>query len=144
LHNYNMTGHLIFVKTYFERAEKRKSLMKCDQCVIKTAVPAARRVTKKIASLRFHPLCRDRTSGKLRMPAMKPASKGEVLSFLQTSDSGSGIFRSLTEMMTTRSGHRQRAVPLTHPTPMPCETRLRMVASLTASWTMRGDLKPPR
>jgi 3-oxoacyl-ACP reductase-like protein len=30
---------------------------------------------------------------------MKPAIKGDVLSFLQTRDSGSGIFRSLTEMV---------------------------------------------
>ena len=31
----------------------------------------------------------------------------------------------------------------THSTPMPCDTRLRMVTSFKPSWTIRGDFKLP-
>jgi hypothetical protein len=84
------------------------------------------------------------TSGKRRTSAMKLVSKGEVLSLLHARDIGNGIFRSVIDRITTCFGHRQRAVSLTHPTPIPCDTRLRMVASFAASWTTRGDFKPPR
>src|SRR6266851_6410127 len=60
-----------------------------------------------------------RTSGKRCTSAMKFASSGEVLSLFHASASGNGMFRSATDRMTTLSGHRQRAVPFTHPTPMP-------------------------
>src|SRR4029077_18310038 len=74
-----------------------------------------------------------RTSGKRCTSEMKFASSGEVLSLFHASASGKGMFRSATDRMTTLSGHRQRAVPLTHPTPMPCDTRLRIVASFRPS-----------
>jgi hypothetical protein len=64
---------------------------------------------------------------------MKLASKGEVLSFLHTSANVRGMFKSTTGKMTTDSGHRQRAVARTHPTPMPVDTRLRIVGSFTPS-----------
>src|ERR1700723_1914526 len=74
-----------------------------------------------------------RTSGKRCTSPMKLASKGEELSLLQTRASGSGTFRSATDMMATLVGHRKRAVPSTHPTPKPFATRLRIVASFNPS-----------
>jgi hypothetical protein len=74
-----------------------------------------------------------RTSGKRCTSPIKLASKGDALSLLQTRASGSGRFRSTTDMMTTLFGHRQRAVPSTHPTPKPFATRLRIVASFNPS-----------
>jgi len=74
-----------------------------------------------------------RTSGKRCTSAMKFASSGEVLSLFHASASGNGMFRSATDRMTTLPGHRQRAVLFTHPTPMPCDTRLRIVASFRPS-----------
>ena len=50
---------------------------------------------------------------------MKFASKGEVLSLLHARASGKGMSRSAMDMITTPSGHRPRAVPLTQPTPIP-------------------------
>ncbi len=81
----------------------------------------------------YQPLLTARTSGKRRTSAMKFTSKGEVLSFLQTSAKVRGMFKSTTGKMTTDSGHRQRAVARTHPTPMPVDTRLRIVGSFTPS-----------
>jgi len=66
-----------------------------------------------------------RTSGKRCTSAMKVASKGEILSLLQARAIGNGMFRSVTDRMTTCFGHRQRAVSFTHPMPIPWETRLR-------------------
>src|SRR5258708_11284042 len=74
---------------------------------------------------------------------MKFASKGEVLSFLHTSARVRGMFKSTTGKMTTDSGQRQRVVARTHPTPMPVDTRLRIVGTLTPSSTMLGDFQPP-
>src|ERR1700693_2394371 len=72
---------------------------------------------------------------------MKLASKGEVLCFLHTSANVRGMFKSTTGKMTTDSGHRQRAVARTHPTPMPVDTRLRMVGSLTPLLNDMGGLQ---
>ena len=74
--------------------------------------------------------------------------QGGGIVFLQTSDSGSGIFRSLTEMITTRSGHRQRAVPLTHPPSMTISVpvmaeALSDAANATSSLTSSGRLGRP-
>src|ERR1700723_885042 len=73
------------------------------------------------------------TSGKRCTSAMNLVSKGEELSFLQTRASGSGTFRSTTDIIATLVGHRKRAVPSTHPTPKPFATRLRIVASFGPS-----------
>ena len=51
------------------------------------------------------------------------ASRGEVLSFRHARASGNGISWSITDIVTTLSGHRHRAVPFTQPMPMPCDTR---------------------
>jgi hypothetical protein len=82
---------------------------------------------------RLQPVLTARTSGKRCASATKLASKGDLLSFLQASQartSSSDTFKSTTDVMTTLLGHRQRAVPRTHPTPKPVATRLRIVASL--------------
>jgi hypothetical protein len=60
-------------------------------------------------------------------------SSGEALSLRQTSDRTRGIFRFVTLRITTLFGHRQRAVSLTKPTSMECETRLGIVASVPPS-----------
>src|SRR6266478_7618906 len=73
------------------------------------------------------------TSGNRRTSATNRASNGELLSLLQTRDIGNGKFRSTTGRMSTPLGHLQRAVPLTKPTPIPWDTRLRIVASFSAS-----------
>ena len=73
------------------------------------------------------------TSGKSRTSVTNLASNGEALSFLQTRANWRDTFKSDTGNTTTPLGHRQRAVPLTNPTPSPCDTRLKMVASFTAS-----------
>jgi PAS domain S-box-containing protein len=74
-----------------------------------------------------------RTSGKRRTSPTKCASKGEVLSILHARAKLRGMFKSITGKTTTVSGHRQRAVPRTHPTPNPLDTRLRIVASFSPS-----------
>jgi hypothetical protein len=61
------------------------------------------------------------------------ASNGGTLSFRHTSAKGNGKSKSITGSKTTPSGHRQRVAPLTNATPSLHDTRLRMVASLTAS-----------
>src|SRR5258708_1153581 len=71
--------------------------------------------------------------GKRRTSPIKFASKGEVLSRLHARAKFRGIFKSTTGRTTTVSGHRQRAVPKTHPTPKPLDTRLRIVASFSPS-----------
>ena len=70
---------------------------------------------------------------------MNFASKGDVLSLLHARTSGRGISKSITGKMATVSGHRQRADSRTHPTPKSVATRLRIVASLSPYWTIRGD-----
>jgi hypothetical protein len=84
------------------------------------------------------------TARMRRTSSIKRASKGEVLSRLHASASDTGMFKSTTGKTATVRGHRQRALPSTHPTPKPVDTRLRIVASLSPSWTIRGDFKPPR
>src|SRR5260370_35064122 len=79
------------------------------------------------------PLFTARTSGKRRTSSTKFASKEEVLSRLHARANERGMFRSATGKTTTVSGHRQRAVPKTHPTPKPLDTRLRIVASFVPS-----------
>jgi hypothetical protein len=79
------------------------------------------------------PLLTARTSGRHRTSSMKRASKGEVLSLLHTRDIVRGMFKSSTGRMATVLGHRHRALPRTHPTPKPVDTRLRIVASLNPS-----------
>src|SRR6266481_3132536 len=74
-----------------------------------------------------------RTFGKRRTSPIKFASKGEVLSRLHARAKVRGIFKSTTGRTTTVSGHRQRAVSKTHPTPKPLDTRLRIVASFSPS-----------
>ena len=74
-----------------------------------------------------------RTSGKRCTSAIKFASKVEGLSLLHARASGRGMFKSTTGKMTTLSGERQRAVPMTHPTPKPVDTRLKIVASFSPS-----------
>src|SRR5580700_3489541 len=61
------------------------------------------------------------------------ASKGEVLSRLHARVSRRGTFKSTTGNMATVSGHRHRALPRTHPTPKPVDTRLKIVASFSPS-----------
>ena len=56
------------------------------------------------------------------------------MSLLQARASGKGMFRSAIDRITTLSGHRPRAVPLTQPTPMPCDTKLRMVDSFRPAY----------
>ena len=73
------------------------------------------------------------TSEKRRTSTTNPASKGDLLSFLQARANGCGRFKSTTGVMTTFSGRRHRAVPRTHPTPKPVATRLRIVASSSPS-----------
>ena len=51
------------------------------------------------------------------------------MSRLQTRARGSGSVRSLTCKIATWSGHRHRAVSMTNPTPIPCETNVMMVAT---------------
>ena len=82
---------------------------------------------------RLQPVLTARTSGKRCTSATKLASKGDLLSFLQARASSSGTFKSTTDVMTTLLGHRQRAVPRTHPTPNPVATRLRIIASFSPS-----------
>jgi hypothetical protein len=82
-----------------------------------------------------------RMSGKRCTSPMKFASKGEVLSLLQARASVRGTFKSTTGKMTTVSGHRQRALPRTHPTPKPVDTRLRIVAE---HWNNATDKKYSR
>src|SRR2546425_643812 len=84
------------------------------------------------------------TSGNICTSATNFASNGDTLSFRQMRASGNGRFKSVTGRATTLSGHRQRVALLTNATPNLHDTRLRMVASFTASWTMCGDLRPPR
>ena len=74
-----------------------------------------------------------RTSGKRCTSPMKRASKGEVLSRLHARASRRGTFKSTTGKMATVSGHRHRALPRTHPTPKPVDTRLKIVASFSPS-----------
>jgi hypothetical protein len=74
-----------------------------------------------------------RTSGKRRTSSTNFASKGDVLSRLHASANVRGMFKSTTGDTTTVSGHLQRAVSSTHPTPKPLDTRLRMVASFIPS-----------
>ena len=74
-----------------------------------------------------------RTSGKRATSAIKLTSKGEVLSLLHARASRRVTFKSTTGKMATVAGDRQRAVPRTHPTPNPVDTRLRIVASLFPS-----------
>ena len=85
-----------------------------------------------------------RTLGDRRTSPMKLASKGEVLSLRHARASRRVTLKSTTGKMTTVAGHRQRAVARTHPTPKPVDTRLRIVASFSPSWTMRGDFGPFR
>src|SRR5271167_1214209 len=79
------------------------------------------------------PLLSARTSGKRCTSPIKFASNGEVLSLLHARANVRGMFKSTTDKMTTVSGHRQRAVPRTQPTPKPVATRLRIVASFSPS-----------
>src|SRR5260370_20592732 len=83
------------------------------------------------------------TFGKRRTSRIKFASKGEVLSRLHARAKVRGIFKSTTGRTTTVSGHRQRTVPKTHPTPKPLDTRLRIAASFTPSCMIRADFTPP-
>ena len=110
--------------------EKGKVRQLIDSWFIHLSHPLASRCGRRTSMERF---LTARTSAKLCTSAMKFASKGKVLSLLHTRASGKGISRSTTEKITTPSGHRQRAVRLTHPTPIPCETRLRIVASFRPS-----------
>ena len=82
---------------------------------------------------RPQPLLSARTPGKRCTSLMKFASRGEVLSLRHTRDSARGVSKSTTGKMTIVSGDRQRAVPMTHPTPKPVATRLRIVASFSPS-----------
>ena len=84
-------------------------------------------------NLAIQPLLTARTSGKRFTSPMKRASKGEVLSRLHARVSRRGTFKSTTGNMATVSGHRHRALPRTHPTPRPIDTRLRIVASFNPS-----------
>jgi len=59
------------------------------------------------------------TAGRRRTSATNRASSGEELSLVQTNDNGSGISKSIMGKITAPSGHRQRAFPLTQPTPIP-------------------------
>ena len=68
---------------------------------------------------------------------------GISLSFRQMRANASGNFKSVTGSTTTPSGQRQRVALLTNATPILQDTRLRIVASFAASWTMRGLLSPP-
>src|SRR6185503_1717323 len=105
-----------------------------------------RRVDRPLVAerLHFYRLANASTSGNCRTLATNFASNGDMLSFRQIRASGSGRFKSVTGSTTTLSGHRQRVALLTNATPSLHDTRLRMVASFTASWTMCGDLRPPR
>src|SRR3984893_2249058 len=84
-------------------------------------------------NLAIQPSMTARTSGKRFTSPMKRASKGEVLSRLHARVSRRGTFKSTTGNMATVSGHRHRALPRTHPTPKPVETRLKIVASFSPS-----------
>jgi len=79
------------------------------------------------------PLLTARIPGERCTSLMKFASRGEVLSLRHTRDSARGMSKSTTGKMTIVSGDRQRAVPMTHPTPKPVATRLRIVASFSPS-----------
>jgi len=81
----------------------------------------------------LQPLLTARTSGKRCTSPMKRASKGEVLSRRHARASRRATFKSNTGKMATVSGHRHRALPSTHPTPKPVDTRLRIVASFSPS-----------
>jgi hypothetical protein len=82
------------------------------------------------------------TSGIRHTSATNLASKGEVLSFLQTKANGNGMLRSITARVATLSGQRQRAFPLTQTTPIPCDTKLR-IRFVHCFLTMRGVSSMP-
>jgi uncharacterized membrane protein len=86
-----------------------------------------------MSSIEFQRLENAATSGNERTSATNLASNGEALSFRHTSAKGNGKFKSVTVSNTTLSGHRQRVASLTNATPMRQDTKLRMVASFTAS-----------
>src|SRR5690349_16209655 len=81
----------------------------------------------------LQPLLTARTSGKRCTSPINFASKGDALSLLHARANVRGMSKSTTGTTTTVSGHRHRAVPRTHPTPKPVDTRLRIVASFTPS-----------
>jgi hypothetical protein len=131
----------------YSRAGRGSAYWGCAEAYVRCVEPPPMTQSGRRASRTkpwLQPLLTARTSGKRCTSPMKRASKGEVLSRLHARVSLRGRFKSTTGKMATVSGHRQRALPRTHPTPKPVDTRLKIVASFSPSWTMRGDFKPPR
>src|SRR5260221_1604211 len=84
------------------------------------------------------------TSGNTRTAATKLASNGDPLSLRQVSSNGRGKSKSVTGSKTIPCGQRQRVALLTNATPILHDTRLRIVASFTASCMIQGDFSLAR